>query len=99
MNILNLASKQTRAILNDNQLYASGENDKYFEWSPDSKWLLFDYDVPGSAYGEVGLVSADGKTIRNLTESGFYDGEGKWILGGKAMIWFSNRDGLRSAAM
>jgi Tol biopolymer transport system component/C-terminal processing protease CtpA/Prc len=99
LNILNLASKQTRAILNDNQLYASGENDKYFEWSPDSKWLLFDYDVPGSAYGEVGLVSADGKTIRNLTESGFYDGEGKWILGGKAMIWFSNRDGLRSAAM
>ena len=99
LNILNLASKQTRAILNDNQLYASGENDKYFEWSPDSKWLLFDYDVPGSAYGEVGLVSADGKSIRNLTESGFYDGEGKWILGGKAMIWFSNRDGLRSAAM
>lgn len=99
LNILNLSSKQTRAILNDNQLYASGENDKYFEWSPDSKWLLFDYDVPGSAYGEVGLVSADGKTIRNLTESGFYDGEGKWILGGKAMIWFSNRDGLRSAAM
>lgn len=99
LNILNLASKQTRAILNDNQLYASGENDKYFEWSPDSKWLLFDYDVPGSAYGEVGLVSADGKTIRNLTESGFYDGDGKWILGGKAMIWFSNRDGLRSAAM
>ena len=99
LNILNLTSKQTRAILNDNQLYASGENDKYFEWSPDSKWLLFDYDIPGSAYGEVGLVSADGKTIRNLTESGFYDGEGKWILGGKAMIWFSNRDGLRSAAM
>lgn len=99
LNVLNLASKQTRAILNDNQLYASGENDKYFEWSPDSKWLLFDYDVPGSAYGEVGLVSTDGKTIKNLTESGFYDGNGKWVLGGKAMIWFSNRDGLRSAAM
>ena len=55
--------------------------------------------MPGFAPGEVGLVKADGsgKTV-NLTESGFEDRPAKWILGGQAMIWFSNRDGLKAAA-
>lgn len=97
--IYNLASKQSRTILNTNQIFAWMENDQYFQWSPDSKWLLFDYSVPGSAVGEVGLVSADGKKIVNLTESGFNDFRPKWVMGGKAMLWQSNRDGLRAAAM
>lgn len=99
LKIYNFSTKQTRTILNQDHLFAWGENDQYIQWSPDSKWLLFDYAVPGSAAGEVGLVSADGKKIINLTQSGFNDYRPKWILGGKAMIWFSNRDGLRAAAM
>ncbi|MGL1260174.1 hypothetical protein ACSTKG_00340, partial [Vibrio parahaemolyticus] len=79
--IYNLASKQSRTILNTNQIFAWMENDQYFQWSPDSKWLLFDYSVPGSAVGEVGLVSADGKKIINLTESGFNDFRPKWVMG------------------
>jgi C-terminal processing protease CtpA/Prc len=43
--------------------------------------------------------SPDGKgTPTNLTLSGVNDDGAKWILGGKAMLWFSNRDGLRSVA-
>jgi len=38
-----------------------------------------------------------GKVV-NLTQSGFSDRRAKWILGGKAMLWSSNRDGLRAAA-
>jgi tricorn protease len=99
LRIYNIASKQSRTILTGDQLFAFVENDQYFQWSPDSKWLLFDYAVPGSAVGEVGLVSADGKKVENLTLSGFGDGNAKWIMGGKGMMWFSNRDGLRAAAM
>lgn len=100
LRIYNIASKQTRSILNGDQLFAWGENDQYIQWSPDSKWLFFDYAIPGSAVGEVGLVQADGKgKVSNLTESGFNDYRPKWIMGGKALIWFSNRDGLRAAAM
>ena len=93
---LNLATKQTRTLLTDKELFGG---DHYFQWSPDSKWILFDLDVPGIAPGEVGLVRADGKgQVVNLTQSGFNDARGKWILGGKAMMWFSNRDGLKSVA-
>jgi tricorn protease len=96
LKIYTLESKQSRTILTSKEL---DEGEQQFEWSPDSKWILFDYSVPGFAPGEVGLVRADGKSPAvNLTESGFNDGRGRWIMGGKAMLWFSNRDGLKAVA-
>lgn len=99
LKVYNLASKQTRVLLTGNHLFSGGENDQYFQWSPDNKWILFEYAVPGSAAGDVGLVSADGSRIENLSQSGFSDYRPRWILGGKAMLWFSTRDGLRAASM
>lgn len=99
LKIYNIASKQSRTLLTDKELFSMGDNDQYFQWSPDSKWILFDYSVPGVASGEVGIIAADGKgKVSNLTESGFNDGRAKWIMGGKAMFWLSNRDGLKSVA-
>lgn len=97
LKILNLATKQTRTILTDQELFSWGDNDQYFQWSPDGKWFLFDYNIPNVREGEVGLISTDGKgKVINLTQSGFQDGSPKWVLGGKAMLWFSNREGLKS---
>ena len=99
LKIYNIASKQSRILLTDKELFSMGDNDQYFQWSPDSKWILFNYSVPGIAPDEVGLIAADGKgKVTNLTESGFNDRNAKWIMGGKAMLWFSNRDGLKSVA-
>ena len=96
LRVMNLASKQARTLLTEKEIFG---NSHYFSWSPDGKWLLFNLDVPGLAPGEVGLVRADGKgEVVNLTQSGFNDAAGRWVMGGKAMIWFSNRDGLRSVA-
>ena len=45
----------------------------------------------------VALVNASGNgEIHNLTQSGYTDGDAKWVLGGKAMIWKSDRAGYRS---
>jgi Tol biopolymer transport system component/C-terminal processing protease CtpA/Prc len=96
LKILSLDTKQSRTILTSKEL---DEGEQQFEWSPDSKWILFDYSVPGIAPGEVGLVGVDGKSPAvNLTQSGFNDSRGRWITGGKAMLWFSNRDGLKAVA-
>ncbi|HEY9225145.1 MAG TPA: S41 family peptidase, partial [Gemmatimonadaceae bacterium] len=96
LRVYNIATKQTRTLLTEKEIFG-GEH--YFQWSPDSKWILFNLDVPGIAPGEVGLVRADGSgQVVNLTQSGFNDARGKWILDGKAMLWFSNRDGLKSVA-
>jgi Tol biopolymer transport system component/C-terminal processing protease CtpA/Prc len=99
LKVLNIATKETRTLLTINELAPSADAGQYFEWSPDGRWILFDLSVPGFAPGEIGLVRADGSAKPvNLSESGFEDRRGKWILGGQAMIWAGNRDGLKSAA-
>ena len=96
LKIYTLEGKASRVILTSNEL---DEGDQNVQWSPDSKWILFDLAVPGFAPGEVGLIRADGKSQAiNLTQSGFNDGRARWVMGGKAMLWFSNRDGLKAVA-
>lgn len=97
--VMDLESEESITLLDTDQVFSSRMGGQYFQWSPDSQWLLFDYSIPGFAPGEVGLVKADGSgEVLNLTKSGFRDYRAQWVLGGKAMIWFSNRDGLKAAA-
>jgi C-terminal processing protease CtpA/Prc len=99
LRVYNIETKQTRTLLTSKELFSRSDTDQYFQWSPDSRGILFDYSVPGIAPGEVGLVRADDKgEVTNLTRSGFGDSRAKWVLGGKAMLWRSNRDGLKSVA-
>ena len=96
LKVYTLDTKASRVVLTSKDL---DEGDQNVQWSPDSKWILFDLSVPGFAPGEVGLIKADGKSAAiNLTQSGFNDSRARWIVGGKAMLWFSNRDGLKSVA-
>ena len=84
--------------MNGDKLFYMGDGDQYFSWSPDSKWLLVEYS-PVLANSEVVLISADGKQeMINLTESGYGDASPIWVNGGKQMLWFSDRHGLRSYA-
>src|SRR5690606_12348831 len=54
---------------------------------------------PTMVNGEVVLLAADGKReMINLTQSGYGDSSPKWVNEGKQMLWFSNRDGLKSMA-
>lgn len=84
-------------LLNSEELYHMRDGDKYFTWSPDSEWLLVEWDVLLNN-SEVLLMKADGSKRVNLNQSGYYDSRPKWVNDGKQMIWFSNRDGLKSYA-
>jgi tricorn protease len=99
LKVMNLANKQVRTLLTTAELFSMRDNDQYFTWSPDGKWILFQYSEPGFANNEVGIISADGKGKKvNLTESGYSDYAPKWMLDGKMMIWNSTRDGMRAQA-
>ena len=46
---------------------------------------------------DVALINASGNgEMYDLTKSGYTDSNAKWVLDGKAMIWFSDRAGYRS---
>ncbi len=99
LKILNLAGNQSRTIVTPKEWLTWGDGGHEVSWSPDSKWLLVSYSEQGIANGEIGILSADGKTkITNLTMNGFGDGNPKWMMGGKMMLWFSDRDGLAAKA-
>ena len=96
--VINLKTKDVRTVMDGKYQYSYSDGDQWFQWSPDSKWILSDYiGVGGWNNKDVVLLNADGKgEMVNLTESGYNDGNAKWVLGGKAMIWNSDRSGYRS---
>ena len=98
LKVYNLETKQTRELMGPDKLYYMRDGDQEFEWSPDSRWLLVTY-TPSLGVSEVVMLNASGKEpMVNLTESGFGDSGGKWVAGGKQILWFSDRHGLRSHA-
>ena len=98
LRILNLDDKSVCTAMDGKFEYSYSDGDQWFEWSPDSRWLLTGYIGTGGWNNkDVALVSATGNgEIHNLTESGYNDSNAKWVLGGKAMIWESDRAGYRS---
>lgn len=97
LRIMDVESEETVDLLTPEDLFHMRDGDKYFTWSPDSNWLLFGWSKV-LHNSEVLLLSADGNQRVNLTESGYQDSTPKWTNDGKQMIWFANRDGLRSYA-
>jgi len=97
LKVMDIESKNTTTLMTPEDLFHMRDGDKYYRWSPDSKWLLVGWSKTLSN-GEVLLLSADGTQRINLNESGYQDYSPKWVNGGKQMIWFSNRNGLKSYA-
>ena len=95
---VDVKSHHVRQLMDGKYMYSYSDGDQWFEWSPDSRWLLASYIGTGGWNNrDIALVPADGKgEIRNITNSGYNDGNGKWVLGGKAMLFQSDRAGYRS---
>lgn len=97
LRIINLKSKEMRTVLDGKYNYSYSDGDIWFEWSPDSKWLMCNYIGNGGWNNtDIAVVKADGKEVHNITDSGYSDSNGKWVLGGKAILFESDRAGYRS---
>ena len=77
--------------------YSYSDGDQHFEWSPDSQFILSLYMGEGGWNNcDIALINIEDGTVTDLTESGYSDSDCRWALGGKAMIWSSDRYGYRS---
>lgn len=96
--VINLESKQIRTVLDGKYNYSYNDGDQWYQWSPDSKWFAVNFwEYPSWPNSEVGLVNADGSgKFFNLTHSGYADNNPKWMMDGKAIIWFNDKMGMRS---
>ena len=99
LKVLNLASKQTRVVVPGNKNYSYADGDQWYDWSPDSKWFLVNFLHDKQWISQVGLVSAEGgKEIIDLTKSGYGGYMPHWAMDGKAILFMSDRDGMKNHA-
>lgn len=70
-----------------------------FEWSPDGKWFVLSYIANRrDPYTDQGIVSAEGGEIHPITQSGYMSESPRWVMDGKAILFQSERYGMRSHA-
>ena len=96
LKVYNVASKEVRQITDGSQHYGSIG----YEWSPDGQWFAVTLITHmRDPYSDVGIVKADGsQKIYNITESAYFDDNPQWVLDGNAIIFSSDRYGMRSHA-
>ena len=99
LRVYNVAGKQSRTVLPGDRNYSYSDGDQHFAWSPDSKWLLVNFLHKEQWIGQAGLVSAAGdKDVIDLSRSGYGHWGPEWTMGGKAMLTYSSRDGMKNHA-
>ena len=98
LRVMDAKGKNVKTAMDGKFAYSYSDGDIDFTWSPDSKWLLSSYiGVGGWNNSDIALVNASGNgEIHNLTESGYNESNAKWVLDGKAMLFYSDRAGYRS---
>lgn len=96
--VMDAKSKSITTVMPGKFQYSYSDGDQSYHWSPNSKYLLSEYIGTGGWNNkDVALIPADGKgEIINLTNSGYSDEAPRWVLGGKAFLFHSDRAGMRS---
>ena len=96
--VLNLKTKKVRQVTDGSTWYNTGGGFDY-EWSPDGKWFTLEFiGNRHDPYSDVGIVSAQGGAITNLTNSGYISGAPRWVLDGNAILFQTERYGMRAHA-
>lgn len=98
--VLNLETGKVRQITDGKQHYSNNYYGFDYEWSPDGKWFALTFLTNRrEPYSDIGIVSAtEGGRIHNVTNSGYIDRKPKWVMDGNAIMFISNRLGMRSHA-
>ena len=96
--VYNIDSKKVRQIT-DGSAHPGTSGYIDYKWSPDNKWFAISY-TPNKhePYYDIGLVSAQGGEITNLTHSGYTNSSPRWVLDGEAILFASERYGMRNHA-
>ncbi|MGN0213182.1 MAG: S41 family peptidase [Muribaculaceae bacterium] len=96
--VLNLETNKVRQVTDGSKWYDNNEEFD-FEWSPDGKWFVIQFiDKHHDPYYDAGIVSAQGGEIFNITRSGYFDSGATWVMDGKAIMFATDRYGMRSHA-
>lgn len=96
--VLNLETQKVRQVTDGSTWFSTGGGFDY-SWSPDGKWFTLEFiGNRHDPYSDIGMVSAQGGKIINLTNSGYTSGSPRWVLDGNAILFITERYGMRAHA-
>ena len=96
--VMDVKSKAVTQVTDGSQWFGT-EGSFNYNWSPDSKWFCLEFIGNGrDPYSDIGIVSVNGGKITNITNSAYINVLPRWVLDGGAIMFISNRYGLRSQA-
>lgn len=81
----------------DNPLVPDG--DMRYVWSPDNRYLAIEYVANHHApFSDIGLVdiTQPQPQVRNITQTGYFDTNPRFVLGGNAILFSSDRYGMKN---
>lgn len=85
--------------LTDGSTYPQRDGDFSIEWAPDSRWVALDIvDRKHEPYYDVAILDTESGEMINLTNSGYFDMNPHWVMGGDAILFASERYGMRNHA-
>lgn len=96
--VLTVATGAVRQITDGTQWMSRSGGFEY-AWSPDGKWFTLTFvGNKRDPYYDIGIVSAQGGAITNITESAYSSADPRWVLDGNAILFANERYGMRSHA-
>ncbi len=96
--VMDLASGAVKQ-LTDGNIYNGRDGDIEYTWSPDSRWLAASVDMHRRGpYYDIAIINTETGELTNITNSGYMNGGPRWVMGGDAIIFISDRYGMRSQA-
>ena len=95
--VMDLASGEVRQLASGtNARRTKGFNS---QWSPDGRYLLIEYVEPRhDPYGDIAIVEVATGKLTKITETGYFDESPRWVMDGDAILFLSERYGMRNHA-
>lgn len=98
LKVMDLDSKKIKT-LSDDRIKTSRSTGISVEWSPDSKWVTLEVMNPmHEPYGDIAIINVETGEFINLTNTGYFDQNPRFTPSGDAVIFESERFGMRNHA-
>lgn len=97
--MMDLKSKKVTRLTDDS--INPAHDDLEYEWNPDATWIALScVGNRHDPYSDIAIVNADGTTpqVTFVTQTGYFDTTPHWSADGRAIIFESDRYGMRAHA-
>lgn len=96
--VMDLASKKVKTVTpTPITNYRDGEMN--LAWSPDSRWVAVEAMNPlHEPYSDISIINVEDGEVIPVTQTGYFDQSPRWTDDGKALLFASERYGMRNHA-